>query len=50
MVSIVLDQIEKILYILDFSPLLLNYIDSSNIESNAGSINSTHRNADFVDF
>jgi hypothetical protein len=35
---------------LDSSPLLLNYINSSNVESNAGSIDSIAQNADFIAF
>ena len=35
---------------LDSSPPPPNLIDSSNIESSAGSIDSTQRNADFVHF
>jgi len=35
---------------LDSSPPPLNYVDSSDVESNAGSIDSIQRNADFVQF
>ena len=34
----------------DSSPLLPNYIDSSDVESCAGSIDSIQRNVDFVSF
>jgi ABC-type transporter lipoprotein component MlaA len=35
---------------LDSSPPPLNYIDSSDVESNTRSIDSIQRNADFVQF
>jgi hypothetical protein len=41
-------QKEEVLDYIDSSPPLPNYIDSSDIESNAGSIDSIQRNADFV--
>jgi hypothetical protein len=34
----------------DLSPPLLVLIDSSNVESNIGSIDSIQKNADFVSF
>jgi hypothetical protein len=33
---------------LDSSPLLPNLVDSSNVKSNTGSIDSIQRNADFI--
>lgn len=37
-------------YILDSSPPPPNYVDSPDVESDAGSIDSIRRNADFVKF
>jgi hypothetical protein len=41
---------EKVLFIPDSSPPLLVYVDSSDVESDIGSIDSIQRNADFIDF
>jgi hypothetical protein len=41
---------EEVLDYLDSSPLLPNLVDSSDVESNTGSIDSIQRNADFVQF
>ena len=38
------------LFIPDSSPPLLVYVDSSDVESDIGSIDSIQRNADFIDF
>ena len=38
------------LFIPDSSPPPPVYVDSSDVESDAGSIDSIQRNADFVDF
>ena len=41
---------EDVLDYMDSSPPPPNYIDSSDIESDAGSLDSIQRNADFVRF
>lgn len=43
-------QKEEVLDYIDSSPPPPNYIDSSDVESNAGSLDSIQRNADFVQF
>jgi hypothetical protein len=43
-------QKEEVLDYIDSSPPLPNYVDSSDVESNAGSLDSIQRNADFVQF
>ena len=46
----VLKAKEKVLDYIDSSPPPPNLIDSSNVESNTGSIDSINNNADFVSF
>jgi hypothetical protein len=41
---------KKVLFIPDSSPPPPVYVDSSNVKSDAGLIDSIQRNADFVDF
>jgi hypothetical protein len=43
-------QKEEVLDYMDSSPPPPNYVDSSDVESNAGSLDSIQRNADFVQF
>jgi len=43
-------QKEDVLDYIDSSPLPLNYINSSDIESDTGSLDFIQRNADFVQF
>jgi hypothetical protein len=45
-----LQQKEEVLDYMDSSPPPPNYVDSSDVESNAGSLDSIQRNADFVQF
>ena len=50
-ITIVLLQVkEDVPNYIDSSPPPLNYINSSDVESNAGSIDSIQRNANFVSF
>jgi hypothetical protein len=52
-VAVILEHLQKkeeVLDYLDSSPPPPNLIDSSDIESNAGSIDSIQRNADFIPF
>jgi hypothetical protein len=44
------DRDKEVLFIPDSSPPPPNWIDSSNVESDAGSIDSIQRNVDFVGF
>jgi hypothetical protein len=44
------DEDKEVLFIPDSSPPLSAYVDSSDVESDTGSINLIQRNTNFVDF